>query len=102
MRPQDVVNSVEPERWDAILTAVREHSADLWRDLEKAAMADQRVPPKLWQRYTVEQRRATIRRALRAPGSARLALDAVREYLLAAQRPMLVRFLDELGVEHEE
>ena len=64
-------------------------------------MADQRVPPKLWQRYSTDQRRTAMRRALRAPGSARLALDAVREYLLVEQRPMLIRFLDELGIPHE-
>ncbi|HZR97305.1 MAG TPA: hypothetical protein VFE37_01285, partial [Chloroflexota bacterium] len=101
MRPQDVVATVEPERWDAILTAVREHAPELWRDLERGTMADQRVPPKLWQRYSTDQRRTAMRRTLRAPGSARLALDAVREYLLVEQRPLLVRFLDELGIPHE-
>jgi len=102
MRPQDVVATVEPERWETILTALRENAPELWRDLERGAMADQRVPPKLWQRYSVEQRRTAIRRALRAPASTRLALDAVREYLLVAQRPMLIRFLDALGIPHEE
>src|SRR5438445_10140192 len=82
MRPQDVLASVEPERWDEILTTVRESCPDLWRDLEKTAMADQRVPVKLWQRYSPDQRRTTMRRTLRAPASARIALDAVREYLL--------------------
>ena len=102
MRPQDVLASVEPERWDEILTTVRESCPELWRDLEKTAMADQRIPVKLWQRYSPDQRRTTVRRTLRAPASARIALDAVREYLLIAQRPLLIRFLDELSIPHED
>ena len=31
MRPQDVLASVEPERWDDILTTVRESCPELWR-----------------------------------------------------------------------
>src|SRR5262245_13729424 len=102
MRPHEIVASVEPERWGAILTTVREHSHELWHDLERTARQDQRIPPQLWQRMSPDDRQARIRVALRAPASAALALDAVREYLLAEQPPPLVRFLDAAGIEHSE
>ncbi len=102
MRPHEVAASVEPAQWEAILAAVREHNPDLWRDLERAACQDQRIPPRLWQRYGAADRRALVRRALGAPASGPLALDVLREYLLAEQRPLVMRFLDLAGVPHEE
>ena len=33
MRPHEIVASVEPERWGAILATVHEHSHELWHDL---------------------------------------------------------------------
>ena len=102
MRPQEVVASVEPARWEAILAAVREHNPGLWRDLERAAMEDQRIPPRLLQRYGAEERRARLRRALTAPANTAVAIDALRDYLLTAHRPMLGRFLDLAGVAHTE
>src|SRR5205085_7223730 len=80
----------------------REHNPHLWHDLERAACQDQRIPPRLWQRYGPADRRALVRRALGAPANAPLALDALREYLLGEQRPLIERFLDLAGVAHQE
>src|SRR5581483_6922236 len=102
MRPHEVAASVEPAQWEMILAAVREHNPALWRDLERAACQDQRIPPRLWQRYGPADRRALVRRALGAPASGPLTLDVLREYLLAEQRPLVIRFLDLAGVPHEE
>ncbi|HEY7062135.1 MAG TPA: hypothetical protein VII06_11695 [Chloroflexota bacterium] len=102
MRPHEVAASVEPTQWETILAAVREHNAHLWHDLERAACQDQRIPPRLWQRYSAADRRALVRRALVAPASGPLALDALREYLMAEQLPVITRFLDLASVAHEE
>src|SRR5438067_1554321 len=102
MRPHEVAASVEPAQWETILAAVREHNPHLWRDLERAACQDQRIPPRLWQRYSPADRRALVRRALGAPANGPLALDALREYLLTEQRPLVMRFLDLGGVAHEQ
>ena len=102
MRPHEVAASVEPTQWETILAAVREHHPEMWHDLERTACQDQRIPPRLWQRYSPGDRRALVRRALGAPASGPLALDVLREYLLHDQRALVIRFLDLAGVGHEE
>ena len=102
MRPHEVAASVETTQWETILAAVREHHPEKWHDLERTACQDQRIPPRLWQRYSPGDHRALVRAALGAPASGPLALDVLREYLLHDQRALVIRFLDLAGVGHEE
>jgi hypothetical protein len=102
MRPHEIVASVEAARWEIILTTVREQSTDLWRSLERATIEDQRIPRRLWQRYPPAERQTRMRRALLAPANMPLAIEVLREYLMAAHRPLIIRFLDLLELPHTE
>lgn len=89
MRAQELVASIDAQRWTHILAVVREHDRALWDNLQSAARSDQRIPPKLWQRYAVGDREARIRQALRAPDYAPLGPLAAWAYLRHARAPLL-------------
>jgi hypothetical protein len=89
MRPQELVASLDAQRWAGILAVVREHDKRLWTDLQDAAIRDQRIPPKLWQRFKLDERGARIRQALRAPEFAPLGVAAAWAYLRHTRAPLL-------------
>ncbi|SRR5579884_133467 len=102
MRPRELVASIAPEHWEPVLALIRARQPALWRELERAAQDDQRIPARLWQRYRAEERQQRVRRALSAPANALLALRVLREYFRLAQRPLVTRFLDLLALPHTE
>jgi hypothetical protein len=100
VRPRDLVASIAPERWEVVLALVRARQPALWRDLERAAQDDQRIPLRLWQRYRAEERQQRVRRALGAPANAPLALRALHAYFQLAHPALVTRFLDLLALPH--
>jgi hypothetical protein len=85
-----------------ILREVRAEEADLYRQALGTAAGALRMRPQALQQQPAPRQAAAIRRALTQVGREELGAHLLVTWLTKCRTPMLARFLDDLGIAHEE
>jgi len=102
MRAHHVFARMTPERATELLRAVAEKSPVLYAQALAAASQALRARPVYLQRQPPEKRAEAVRRAMARVASADAAEEILATYFLECRRPLLVEWLDLLGLEHED
>jgi hypothetical protein len=99
---QGIWGGMSDELAATVLSQVRSDSADLYREALATAAGALRMRPQALRQQPAVRQAAAIRRALTQVGREELGARLLVVWLTKQQQPMLVQFLDELGIAHEE
>ncbi len=102
MRSFQLVASLPPERACALLRALSEKVPVVFAQALGAACIALRSRPVYLQRQPFEKRAEAIRRALSRVAAEPVAAEVLAAYFLECRKPLLVEWLDLVGIAHKE
>jgi hypothetical protein len=102
MRSFQIFASLPPERASALLRTVSEKLPVVFAQALGAACVALRSRPVYLQRQPFEKRAEAIRRALSRVAADPVAAEVLAAYFLECRKPLLVEWLDLVGLEHAE
>ncbi len=102
MRSYQVFAAMPPERALAMLRALSEKSPQMLRQTVDAAALATRTRPVYLRRQPFEKRSEAVRRALSRVAANALADELLAVYFLECRKPLLIEWLDLVGVAHED
>ena len=86
----------------SILGDVKREAPDLYREALAKTAGAFRMRPEALRQQPLARQAANIRRALTQVTQQELGAHLLIEWLTKTQKPMLIHFLDKLGIPHEE
>ena len=101
MRSYQVFAAMSPEQAAQMLRAIAEGAPATYASGLQLASAAFKTRPAYLQRQPFAKRAASIRRALARVASNAVAQEILAVYFLECRKPLLVEWLDLVGVEHE-
>lgn len=102
MRAYQVFGSMPAERAAALLSLLREKSPLAFQQALAVASAALKARPAWLARQPFAKQAEAARRALSRVTANLVAEEVLAAYFLECQRPLLVEWLDSLGIAHEE
>jgi hypothetical protein len=102
MRSYQVFAAMPPEQATQVLRTLAEHAPATYASSLQLASAAFKTRPAYLRRQPFEKRAAYIRRALARVASNVVAQEILAVYFLECRKPLLVEWLDLLGIEHED
>jgi hypothetical protein len=102
MRSYQVFAAMPPEQATQMLRTLAERVPATYASTVQLASAAFKMRPAYLQRQPFEKRAESIRRALARVASNAVAQEILAVYFLECRKPLLVEWLDLLGIEHED
>jgi hypothetical protein len=102
MRPYQIFAAMPPERARELFAALAEQAPGAWAQTLALAAGALRARPVFLRRLPFERRAEAARRALARVASDPVAEEMLAAYFLECRKPLLVEWLDRLGLAHEE
>jgi hypothetical protein len=102
MRSYQIFASLPPDRSQALLRAISEKVPVIFAQALGAACVALRARPVYLQRQPFEKRAEAIRRALARVAADPVAAEVLAAYFLECRKPLLVEWLDAVGLAHSE
>lgn len=102
MRSYQVFATMPPERAREVLKAISEASPATFAQAVALAGAAMRARPIFLMRQPFEKRADAVRRTLARVAASDVAEELLAVYFLQCRKPLLLEWLDLLGLEHEE
>lgn len=102
MRAYQVFARMTPERAEAVLNEILEKVPVVYQQAVAAASAVFKARPKFLLQQSPARRANLVRQALSRVAANELAEEVLAAYFLELRKPLLVEWLDTLGVEHED
>ncbi|UCE86106.1 MAG: hypothetical protein JSU66_17585 [Deltaproteobacteria bacterium] len=93
---------MSPERATEVLSGIAERAPGMFAQAVHAASTAMKARPVYLNRQPFERRANAVRRAVARVSANPLAEELLAVYFLECRRPLLVEWLDTLGVEHED
>jgi hypothetical protein len=102
MRSYQVFAAMSPERAVALMRGLAEQSPAMFRQAVDAAAVATRTRPVYLRKQPFEKRAEAVRRALARVAANDVAGELLAVYFLECRKPLLIEWLDELGIAHED
>jgi len=102
MRSYQVFATMPPERAREVLKAISEASPAVFAQAVALASAALRARPVFLMRQPFEKRADAVRRTLARVAASDVAEELLAVYFLQCRKPLLLEWLDLVGLEHEE
>ena len=102
MRSYQVFATMPPERAREVLKAISEASPAAFAQAVALAGAAMRARPVFLMRQPFEKRADAVRRTLARVAASDVSEELLAVYFLQCRKPLLLEWLDLLGLEHEE
>ena len=102
MRSYQIFASLPPERTQALLRTLSEKVPIVFAQALGAACVALRARPVYLRRQPFEKRAQAIRRALARVSAEPVAAEVLAAYFLECRKPLLVEWLDQVGLAHAE
>ena len=102
MKAYQVFARMTPERAHALLEGLREQSPAVYTQALGAASVWLRARPQFVIKQSPEKRAQLVRRALARVATNLIAEEVLAAYFLQVKKPLLVEWLDAIGLEHED
>ena len=102
MKAYQVFARMTPERTQALLESLREGAPGVYMQALAAASAFLRARPQFVLKQSPDKRAKLVRQALARFSTSIVAEEVLAAYFLQVKKPLLVEWLDALGLEHEE
>jgi len=98
----EVFARMDPERAHALLEGLRKESPAMYTQALGAASVFLKARPGFVMKQKPERRAQLVRQALARVATNPVAEEVLAAYFLQVKKPLLVEWLDALGLEHEE
>jgi hypothetical protein len=102
MRSFQVFAAMEPEEAERMLKVLSKEAPAMFRQAVDAAAISIKARPVFLRKQSFELRAKTIRRALARVSANLVADELLAIYFLECRKPLLLEWLDGLGLAHEE
>ncbi len=102
MRSYQVFATMSPEHARDVLKAISEAAPAVFSQAVAVASAALRARPVFLMRQPFEKRADAVRRTLSRVAASDLAEELLAVYFLQCRKPLLLEWLDLVGLEHEE
>jgi hypothetical protein len=102
MRSYQVFSAMSPARAEAVMRGLSDKSPEMFRQALFAASAAMNARPVYLQRQPFEKQAQSIRRALSRVAANAVADEILAVYFLECRKDLLLEWLDELGIEHDD
>ena len=102
MRAYQVFQGLAPERAESLFRELREKSPAAFQQAVAVAAGAMRARPVYLLRQPFEKQARAVRQALSRVAANELAEDLLATYFLECRRDLVVEWLDEVGLEHDE
>lgn len=102
MRSYQVFASMSPEQATSVLRALSEGAPAAFRQAVDAAALATKTRPLYLRRQPFERRAQAVRRAMARVSANAVADELLAVYFLECRKPLLVEWLDLLGLAHDE
>lgn len=102
MKAYEVFAHMSPERAHALLEGLRKEAPGVYTQALGAASVWLRARPQFVVKQSPEKRAQYVRRALSRVASNLIAEEVLAAYFLQVKKPLLVEWLDAVGLEHAE
>jgi hypothetical protein len=102
MRSYQVFAAMSPERAREVLKAIAEVSPATFAQAVALASAALRARPVFLMRQPFEKRADAVRRTLARVAASDVAEELLAVYFLQCRKPLLLEWLDLIGLEHED
>lgn len=98
----ELIGFMSPAMAEQIISYTFEADKPLYRTALNAVAEARKVRPVFLERQPRVQRHATMLAVLSRPSMELIAGNLIRQWLVKKQTPMLVEFLDALGIQHKD
>jgi hypothetical protein len=102
VKAYQVFARMTPERTHALLESLREGAPAVYTQALAAASAWLRARPQFVLKQSPDKRAKLVRQALARFSTSIVAEEVLAAYFLQVKKPLLIEWLDLLGLEHEE
>jgi len=102
MRSYQVFAGMTPERATAMMKVLAEKAPAVFDQAVHAASAAMKARPVYLRRQPLEKRAAAVRRALARVHANDVASEILAVYFLECRKELLIEWLDQAGLEHED
>ena len=102
MKAYQVFARMTPERTHALLESLREGAPAIYTQALAAASAWLRARPQFVLKQSPEKRAKLVRQALARFSTSIVAEEVLAAYFLQVKKPLLIEWLDLIGLEHED
>jgi hypothetical protein len=102
VKAYQVFARMTPERTHELLEQLRQHAPAVYTQALAAASVFLRARPQFVQKQSPEKRAKLVRQALARVSTSIVAEEVLAAYFLQVKKPLLVEWLDAVGVKHEE
>ena len=102
MKAYQVFARMSPERAHALLEGLREGAPAVYTQALAAASVWLRARPKFVRKQSPDKRAKLVRQALARVSTSIVAEEVLAAYFLQVKKPLLVEWLDAVGVPHKD
>ena len=102
MKAYQVFARITPEHAHALLEGLRKEAPAVYTQALGAASVWLRARPQFVMKQSPEKRAQFVRRALSRVATNLIAEEVLAAYFLQVKKPLLVEWLDAIGLEHED
>ena len=102
MKAYQVFARMTPERAEALLEGLRKEAPGVYTQALGAASVWLRARPQFVMKQSPEKRARFVRQALARVATNVIAEEVLAAYFLQVKKPLLVEWLDAIGLEHED
>ena len=102
MRSFQIFATMSPDRAVVVMSGLFENAPQMYKQALLAASASMNARPTYLQRQPFEKQVAAIRRALSRVAANGVAEEILAVYFLECRKPLLLEWLDLLGIKHED
>ncbi len=102
MRPHQIVAAMSAERFERLLTRLKQESPEAVQSTTAAAATILKFRPKFLLKQPVTKRYASVKRAMSRTSANDLAEKLLAVYFLKCRATLLGEWLDLMGLEHED
>ena len=102
MRANELFQGISADVADSVLRYFREEERDVYRSAVSTLAQQRKLRPIFVQRKPVDDQIAWLVKTLKLRSSEEVAEQILQVWLLKARSEMLIKFLDDVGIEHDE
>lgn len=102
MKAYQIFQSISPELGRTLFQDLRDSHREAYKGVLVSLAAKRRLRPVFLQRKPVPQQIDWLYKTCQVKPVNEVAENMLQVWLLKSQKPMLIQFLDQLGVEHDE
>ena len=102
MRSYEVFARLDPARAVEVMRAISKQSPSVFRQMVDTAALASRSRPVYMRRQPLEKRAEAVRRTLSRVAANDAAEELLAIYFLECRKPLLLEWLDCVGIEHED